>query len=410
MIFTPPRHSKSELVSRRLPPYIFGHYPQAEIIHASYAESLITSMSRAARTIMASQEYNEIFPDSRLSDEKSAVEEWTLQSGGVYKCAGVGGGITGRGFNFGIIDDPIKDRAEAESFRMREALFDWYTSTFFTRQYPGARILLTQTRWHEDDLSGRLIRLMKTEPGADKWVIVSLPALAPNREDRHQFDPRKVGEALWPTLFDREKLLKFKANLGNYDFSALYQQRPSPSGGSRIQRGWFEEVSAAPKGLHWVRYWDLAISKRTSANKTASAAMAKDNEDFYYIKEGVTMRKEWPDVEKRIGVQASIDNIINIGVEEAGQQKGFIDSLVRKYPMLAIRAIKSDQDKLTRALPWIAQAESGRVRVVRGPWLESFYEECQMFTGVNDREDDQIDMVSGAYSMIQSGDCGVEVF
>ena len=411
MIFTPPRHSKSELASRRLPAYILGKDPDTKIITASYSADLAGQNNRDVQRIIDSQEYQHVFPSTQLFGKNIR----TLSQGtylrnseifeivnhkGVYLSAGIGGGIGGRGFTKGIIDDPIKNRQEAESKAYRDGIWDWYTSTFYTRRdSDNAGILIILTRWVEDDLPGRLLEQQRIGGEyADQWEVINLPAIA--EEERIKGDSRQTGEALWPDKFSTEALKKIQANVGSYDWNSLYQQRPQPSGGGKIKRHWFKLVDKAPEGLYWNRFWDLAVSTKTSADYTASIAGALDDDGNLYLRDMIRGQWEWPDTHRAL-IQAAISEGIPVGVEEAGQQKGFIDELLRDRELqgISIEGIKPGADKLTRALPWISRAEAGKVFLVKGSWINEFLNECQSFTGHGDKRDDQIDGVSGVYQM-----------
>ncbi|MBF0350911.1 MAG: phage terminase large subunit [SAR324 cluster bacterium] len=396
-----PTHN-SELVSRRLPAWILGRLPKSQVIMASYSQGLANAMSRKVRGILQSETYQAIFK-TRLSQERSAVEEWLTEDEGVFKAAGVGGGITGHGFTHGIIDDPIKNREEAESKTVRESIWDWYTSTFYTRQQKGASILINMTRWHEDDLAGRVIKQQTQDANSEKWTILSFPAIC--EAEKHPDDPRIEGEPLWPDFKNEFDLAHVRSTLGIYDWTALFQQKPAPAGGARIQRGWFNIISSneLPDGLQWVRFWDLAVSARKTADFTASCALAVGRDSTIYIKDMIRMRDEWPKVRKTI-TQTALNERIHVGIEEAGQMKGFIDDLLddRTLAGISIKGFRPDQDKLTRSLPWITRAEAGKVKLVRGTWINDFLNECQVFTGAGDANDDQIDCVSGAYQMVAS--------
>jgi hypothetical protein len=293
MLFLPPRHGKTQLASRQLPAYIFGKNPDASIITASYSGDLSSQNNRDVQRIIDSRAYQGLFPKTCLYGKNVRTEAYgtylrnsdlfeIVGYKGIYQSAGIGGGITGRGFEYGIIDDPIKNRAEAESESYREMIFSWYTSTFYTRQdSEDARILLILTRWHEDDLAGRLLEhQLNGGDYADQWEVVSLPAIAEN--DPTQNDPRQSGEALWPGKFSLEALQRIKENIGVYDWEALYQQRPQPPGGGKIKRDWFQVIDRAPEGLRWSRFWDLAVSTKTSADYTASVAGATDAKGNFY--------------------------------------------------------------------------------------------------------------------------------
>jgi hypothetical protein len=192
MIFSPPRHGKSELVSRRFPAWYLGRNPDRQVISASYGADLAADFGRDVRNIVASPEFTVLFGGVGLAEDSGAKHRWHTNRGGSYVAAGVGTAITGRGADILNIDDPTKDREAAESVLVREATWGWYTSTAYTRLMPGGAVILTMTRWHQDDLAGRL--LAEQESGGDRWEILSLPALDDD------------GSALWPERYDVDAL------------------------------------------------------------------------------------------------------------------------------------------------------------------------------------------------------------
>lgn len=272
IINMPPRHGKSELVSRRLPAYILGRNPDASVIACSYSADLASRMNRDVQRIMDEASYQRLFPETRLHAKNIrtvAHGSWLRNSDvfevvgrrGVYRSAGRGQGITGMGGDYLIIDDILKDREEADSPTVRESCWEWYTSTFRTRLAPGGSILITMTRWHEDDLVGRLIAQAREEPKADQWHIVCLPALC---EEPGPDDPRAIGEVLWPERYPLAELEKIRVQ-SEYDWQALYQQRPRPEGGVEWPDThfpasmWFEE---------WPRLYVKAMALDPSKGKS----------------------------------------------------------------------------------------------------------------------------------------------
>lgn len=236
MVFMPPQHGKSELVSRRLPPLIHGRRPDARIIGSSYTADLAGRMSRDVQRIMSGSVYGRLFSGTQLPTKGSGLRsqaEFEITdragelTGGSYKAAGVNQGITGRPMDYGIIDDPIKGREMAESVAMRQSIWDWYNGDFLSRTHNDTRILLTCTRWHPEDLAGRLLKLQEDEPDADKWEVICFPAVcdAPGRAH----DPRAPGEALWPERHSLESL-NTKRAASPYDWASLYQQNPRGAG------------------------------------------------------------------------------------------------------------------------------------------------------------------------------------
>lgn len=228
MIFMPPRHGKSELASRRFPAWYLGRNPKAEIIAASYNSDLAVDFGREVRAIVNSSEYARLFEVSLRADSKAA-DRWHTNEGGAYRASGVGTAMTGRGADLLLIDDPVKDREEADSELRRDRVWDWYRSTAYTRLSPNGRVVVIQTRWHEDDLSGRLI-----DHVGDEWEVLSLPAILDS------------GKALWPERFPIERLEAIKRTVGPREWSALYMQRPQPDEGTFFQRDWFSTWGNLP--------------------------------------------------------------------------------------------------------------------------------------------------------------------
>lgn len=252
MVFMPPRHGKSELVSRRFPAFLHGLYPDCEIMAVSYLDSLAGDMTLDVQKIIDTPKYQELFPETKINPPGTPYSTGTRNSSehniighrGKYRGQGVGGSFTGKGANFIIIDDPIKGRDIADSVVFRERLWDFYNNDLFSRLETNletgrrGQILITQTRWHEDDLSGRLIDQMHKDHTSIQWEIISYPAI--RTDDFETSDPRKIGEALWPRKFNLEQLSQMKASMGPRAWSSLYQQSPILDGGGLFNQSMFE--------------------------------------------------------------------------------------------------------------------------------------------------------------------------
>lgn len=414
IISMPPRHTKSEFVSRRLPAFILGRNPDAPIIAASYGADLARRMNRDVQRIMDDDPYRALFPDTRLfGSQVRTVAQGTwlrnsdmfevVEYNGYYRGAGVGGAITGLGALYGIIDDPLKNRKEANSLTVREGIWDWYTSTFRTRLAPGGGVLVTMTRWHEDDLVGRLLDLAATDPKADQWTVVSLPAIA--EEPLADYDRRDVGDALWPGRYDLEELERTRVSLGSYDWNSLYQQRPSPLEGGMFKRAWFKTVPRSGS-THWrIRYWDKAASTAISAKYTAGVRLAITPEGDVIIEHVV--RGQWSTHERRQVMKQTaesdavqFDNAVVIFVEQEPGSSG-LDSVQDEIRMMAGYPVFADRpsgDKDTRMLPLAAQAEAGNVYLVAGAWNDGFIDE--LCTIPNGKYRDQADAASGAFNRL----------
>lgn len=264
IVSMPPRHGKSELISRRLPAYLLGLNPNQSIIASSYSADLASRNNRDVQRVIDSQLYANLFPHTRLNNQntRTVAGSYLRNSDlfeivghrGVYRSAGVGGGITGMGGQWLLIDDPVKNREEADSSIYRQTTWDWYTSTMYTRQAPDARILLVMTRWHSEDLAGKLIQSAESNKTADQWTVITFPAISDG--EITQYDNRNKGDALWPERFPLDDLTRVKASIGEYQFSALYQQSPRSGGGTE----WPDEYFSRDI---WFDDWPNTITLKT---------------------------------------------------------------------------------------------------------------------------------------------------
>jgi hypothetical protein len=238
MIFMPPRHGKSDMATQKFPSWVLGKNPDVPVMVASYSDELATDFGQRTRDIMQSDEYEAMFATKLRADAK-ARGKWQTQGKGGYTAVGVGGALTGRGFKIGIIDDPFKNREEADSPVVRESRNKWYQSTFSTREEGNSMVIFILTRWHEDDLAGRILKdagiAKRNGEPYEEWDIIEYKALATEDDDH-----RKEGEALWPDKFNKDKLLKKKSEMGSYEFSALYQQTPIDEENRKFKQEWFK--------------------------------------------------------------------------------------------------------------------------------------------------------------------------
>lgn len=238
MIFMPPRNGKSDQATQKFPSYALGKHPDWPVMVSSYSDELATDFGMLTRGIMQTPEYSAMF-DTKLRADAKAKGRWITEAGGSYTAVGVGGALTGRGFKIGIVDDPFKNRQEADSATIREVRYNWYRSTFYTRAEGATMIIFILTRWHEDDLAGRVLRdaeeAKKKGESYDDWDIIQFKAIA-TEDDSH----RKEGEALWPNKFPLEQLKTIKTTIGSYEFSALYQQTPIDEENRKFKQDWFQ--------------------------------------------------------------------------------------------------------------------------------------------------------------------------
>jgi len=474
MIFMPPRHGKSEMVTVRYTAWRLLREMGTNVILGSYNQRLADKFSRKIKRIVGSGGAEEDAVRAGRSDAEtgcsrspgvsasprrsSSVSDWETAGGGVVRSVGVGGGIAGFGAGLIVIDDPVRNRADAESEAFRERVWDWFNDDIYTRLEPNAAIILIQTRWHEDDLAGRLIKEM--EDGGEAWEVVCLPALSEppsgvpagaspsgvaklaggvelyiDEAENHPVSPKRLppllgkegsleqdaastppayaggsdplgrrpGQALCPARYDEKALARIKKKLGSYSFSALYQQQPAPAEGGRFKREWFKKiVDEAPPNLRWKRGYDLAVSTKTSADYTASFRCARDKLGNLYIADGYRARIEYPEQRRYAVERMQIERNTEHGIESALHGAAFVQDMRRdiSYGHIALKSVRVDTDKLTRALAWLNLAEEGKVFLVRGPWIDEFVDEIARFpTG---RYDDQVDAVSVAVNMLSN--------
>jgi predicted phage terminase large subunit-like protein len=384
MIFCPPRHGKSAMTTIRYPVWRLAREPELPIIIGAYNQTLANRFSRQARKIAATQ--------MTLDPERMAVEEWLTVQGGGVRAVGVGGGITGTGAGLIMIDDPVKSREEAESATYRERVWDWYTDDLYTRREPGCALVLIQTRWHEDDLAGRILA---SEDGPN-WRVVNLPALA------QEGDPllRQPGAALWPDRYDEQALAQIRMVLGTYAFEALYQQRPVPPGGGMFKREWFDVVGAAPAKAERIRYWDKA-GTQDSGDYSAGCKIARDDDGVFYIED--VLRGQWSALarERIIRQTAEIDGAatsIWLEQEPGSGGKESAQSSLRNLAGFRAYAETVTGDKQTRAMPFAAQCEARNVKLVRGDWNAAFLDELTSFPYGS--HDDMCDAAGGAFAKL----------
>lgn len=384
MLFLPPRHGKSELATIRYPVWRMMKDPSINIIVGAYNKLLADRFSRRARGI--AREYVD------LNTERMAAGEWTTMQGGSLLAAGVGTGVTGRGAQLIVIDDPVKSREEANSEAYRERVWNWYRDDLYTRLEPGGAIILIMTRWHEDDLAGRIL----ASEDSPNWSVVTLPALA------EEGDPlgRAIDEPLWPQRFDADDLKTIRTVQGTQSFTALYQQRPTALEGGMFKRAWFTIVDVAPAEVRRVRYWDKAGTE-DDGDYTAGVMMAKDANGLYFVVD--VQRGQWSALQREqvIKQAAQLDGRgprIWVEQEPGSGGKESAQATIRNLSGWNVRAERVTGDKATRAEPYAAQCEAGNVKLVRGDWNAAYIDELCMFP--NGKHDDQVDASSGAFNKL----------
>jgi len=389
MVFMPPRHGKTELVTIRYPVWRLKQNPGCRVILGAYNQTLANKFSRKARRLAVTE--------VGLSKERAAVEDWETAPGGGMRAVGVGAGITGSGGDLILIDDPVKSREEANSPAYRERVWDWYTDDLYTRLEPGGAIVLIMTRWHTDDLAGRIL----ASEDAGNWTVVNLPAEA----EAGDALGRAPGAALCPERFDLARLAEIKTVLGSWAYAALYQQRPAPAEGGMFKREWFAIVDALPAGCTFVRWWDKAATAK-GGDYSAGVLLARAADGRFYVAD--VQRGQWSSDERnRVMAQtAALDAMRRQGSsleiwmeqEPGSSGKESADLSISQLAGHAVWAETSSGSKEVRAQPLAAQCEAGNVRLLRGAWNAAYIDELTSFPfGAND---DQVDASSGAFNKL----------
>lgn len=404
IVTMPPRHGKSELVSRYGPAWFLGNYPDSKVMLGSYEASFAASWGRKARDVLL--EWGEEIFGIRVSDRTSASDYWELAGlEGVMVTAGVGGGFTGKGARFLVIDDPVKNAEQAASEVIQVKQWEWWLSTVRTRLEQLSGVILVMTRWNENDLAGQLEAAAREEYG-ETWEVLNLPALAEDADDPLG---RNVGDALCPELFDRPTLERTRGVSGGYWWSAMYQQRPMPAEGGLFKRADFRWFHEDPENnLYWMRRGpdnqpdkpvgrdhvyrfvtcDPAFSEKETADYTALLLWGVTPWMDLLLLDVERVRFDVENLAAAIRRYYDLHQPSDVRVESKAYGTKVIDQLVMQG--LPIIPLDADTDKVTRALGAVPRYEAHTVYHRAGAdWLEAYERELLMFP--SGRNDDQVD-------------------
>ncbi len=407
MLFMPAQTGKSQLVSRFLPAYTLGHHPDDHFIAASYSAALASEFNRDLQLIFESPEYRAAFPAIQLPTPRDRGYTRTTEQidlvgkRGGYRSTGVGGSITGHGAHYFVIDDPIKNAEEAYSQAYRDSLWQWFVTTAFTRQTSSdTAILITVTRWHEDDICGRLLKL--AEQGGEQWRVIRFPAIAD--DNLSEGDPRKPGDALWPERYPLEMLTAARKQVGEQSFQAMYQQTPTSAEGSEIKRHWWqwydltEEMLAKPKDHfeHICSTWDCAFKDEATSDYVVGQVWGVKGAKRYLLDQ-VRDRMDFPATIAAMLAMRDKWKPNSMLVEDKANGSAVISTLQKNVS--GIIAIEPKGGKIVRARAVAPQIESGQVFLPNGKhFSELLVDESAAFPlGTND---DQVDAMSQALTYL----------
>lgn len=432
-VFIPPRHGKSMTVARLFPAWFLGRNPDSRVLLTGYGASLVDQHSRFARNLLQTERYQAVFPDVLLAPDSRARSAWDIagRMGGM-DAVGIGGAVTGKGAHLLIIDDPVKNREQAESTLIRQRIWDSYTSDLYTRLEPGGAMALIMTRWHEDDLSGRILkRLLNRESGSRDgasddgasfdgasfdgasydgvgWTVIRLPALA--EED----DPlgRPLDAPLWADRYPAARLNAIRADIGAYAFFALYQQRPKPREGALFRADWIDagRVPLVPTLRRIVIAVDPAVSAASGSDETgiiAAGVVGSGRDAHVYILEDASLRgspTQWARAALALYHQYRADAL----VVEVNQGGDMVASTLRTIdPNVRIREVQALRGKALRAEPVAALYEQGRAHHARSfPQLED--QMCQ-WTPTDTASPDRLDALVWALTDLALTKTGIGI-
>ena len=399
-IFMPPRHGKSQLTSQFFPAWYLGRNPSKFVIATTYAQDLADDFGRSVRNQIQDEDYNRIFTDCTLSKDSSSVRRFHTTGSGVYYAVGAGGAITGRGAHLLLIDDPIKGREDADSDAMRSNLIDWYRSTAYSRLMPGGSIILIQTRWHEDDLAGWILRETSHEP----WEVIELPAVLDEKASKILKRPK--GQALWPEAYDKKRLEEIKKTAGSREWNSLYMQRPSAEEGNILKRYWWKEWKEdnPPECNYILQSWDTAYTVKSTSDYSAVTTWGIFEHNGIQNAILLSARRErWEFPE----LKSEAINLYNefkpdvVLIEAKASGWSLIQELQRAgIPITPFNPKKAD--KKTRAHSVTPLFESGRVWYPSSKyWAEDVINQCAQFPSSN--YDDLVDSTTQALMRLRQG-------
>lgn len=408
MLFLPPGSAKSTYASVRFPAYFLGKRTDKSIICASYGEDLANSFGRKVRNLVDTREYKNLFPNVHLAEDSRAKGEWETTEGGSYFACGVGSGITGRRGDLGLIDDPVKGRKEADSELVRQTTWDWYKSDFLTRLKPGAAQIIIQTRWHEDDLAGRILPdTWQGESGeflgfdGQLWTVICIPAEARSNDVLG----RKAGEYLWLEWFSESYWREIKAIQQAEDirnWTSLYQQTPRTEDGSFFKRDWFKryKVGNEPERLAKYGASDYAVTEDGGDFTEHGVAGFDKHEDLWFLDwwSGQAAADRW--IDEQITLAQRHD--IYCWVAEGGVIRRSIEPFLRKRiqqqsAYFRMEWLTSNKDKSANARGFQALASQGKVWIPLTPWGDELIDQLIAFPA--GKRDDKVD-VCGLFGRI----------
>ncbi len=396
MFFMPPGSAKSTYGNVAFSTWYMGNHPRENVITTSYGTTLARKFGRKSRQIARSKLYQDLFNTEIARDNQSA-EDWSLTNGATYMAGGILSGITGNRAHGLLIDDPVKGREDADSATIRDKVWDAYTSDLRTRLVPGGWVVIIQTRWHEDDLSGRILPAdydgqsgWVTGKDGEPWYVISLQAQC-ERED----DPlgRDIGEWLWTDWFTPAHWAQEKRTQGERNWSSLFQQRPKPAQGGLIKRRWPQRYKTPPVAFSRIALSLDTAYKPEQINDPSVCGVWGELRSGWYLLHVWRDRVEYPELKRTLANLTDSWKPDAILIEDKASGQSLIQELkaTTRLPVIAIDP--GSQDKTVRLIAVSPLIEAGRVWLPeRADWLVDY--ESELFGYPLVTNDDQVDMTS----------------
>jgi predicted phage terminase large subunit-like protein len=398
MIAMPPRHGKSQLGSYLFPAYLMGKLPQSKLIVGSHTAELAQRFGRMIRNLVEDERYAELFPNTKLSVDSKAAGRWNTNAGGEAFFIGKGGAMTGRGGDIVVLDD-ILDEQDAVSETAMENTWEWYTSGPRQRLQPNGAIIIINTRWKTDDLSGRLLR-QQGQLKSDQWEILEFPAILPS------------GNPLWPGYWSLDELEKVKMSIGLKKWNAQWQQQPTNDDGAILKREWWRrwKYDEPPNCSYIIQTMDTAYSKKETADFSVIATWGvfRPNADegpglmLLSVKKGRWDFPELKRVAKAEYVYWQPDNVLIEAKATGTPLQHELRKMGIPVTMYSPGGRRTGQDKVSRANAVAPILESGMVWYPEDEeFAQDMVEECAAFP--NGSNDDQVDAMVMALMRFRQG-------
>lgn len=403
----PPRHGKSQLVSTYFPAWFLGRNPNKKVMMVSHTTDLAVDFGRKVRNLVLSDEFREIFPATAIATDSKSAGRWNTNAGGEYYACGIGSSIAGRGADLLLVDDPHSEQDVLNgNFEVFEKAYEWFTFGARTRLMPGGRVAIIQTRWHMDDLTGRVTRDMAQNDQADQYEVVEFPAIL---QTEHPKTGKAVEKALWPQFFDLKALHRTKASMPVFQWNAQYQQKPTAEEASIVKREWWNEWhrEEPPPCEYIIMSLDAAAETHNRADYTGLTTWGvffneETNEHNIILLNSIKERYEFPEL-KRLCLEEyedwSPDSFI---VEKKSAGTAIYQEMRRMgIPVQEFTPHRGSGDKLARLNSVSDIVASGLVWVPQTRWAEELVEEVAGFPFMS--HDDLVDSMVMALMRFRQG-------